>query len=1712
MKRLLSGLVFCLFVFCSAPAWAIGSGTSQGGYLDPAEEDTHTFSGTAGQGVALTAPGDHTTWIAVYDPDMVYTGRSQKRRFQTLTKSGTYTVKVYFTSASVEGNYTLYYVGGGDSVSNGALSSGNSKTETLAENGLISYTFSGTSGQGYQLHTKGTNYYADARIYKPDGSFWVDGYRLINTLPDTGTYTVVVYGNYTTDSGDFDLDLVLGGEGVSSGNIGSGWSRYGLLPENGLKSYKFYGVAGQGIRLYADPSFSTAYTRVYKPDGSYWAYGSGRFVNTLPSTGTYTVVVQGSSYSYNGLYRIDLILGGGSTSEGSLISAQSRSGYLKENGLESYRFPATASENLAIASTGGFTRYIYIYKPDGSYWTSVTNSHSSLTTPSTGNYTLVLTGSSTSSTGSYSVTATTPAPTISATDEEDVERMTTPPPVEDVAMACPYTGNPIEFDVGFKKQIEVDYDAGGLTFARIYRSDSTWTDNTIGALWRHNYARSLTVGGGTAEIIDGTGAVTNYTLSGSDWIPDEDDTTATLVTSGSDYLYTLPDDTVEKYNSSGLLTRIAYRGGGALNLTYNGSSQLTGVTNENGRSLTLTYSSGRVATVVTPDGTFTYAYDGNGNLDTVTRPDTKVREYHYENVTYVNALTGITDEEGVRFATFTYDANGKGTETEHYGSTDEYAVNYNSGQTSTVTNPLGKNATYYYENIQNVRRIVQVDAAASTNTVASNLYYNYDELGRTIGATDGEGNTTRYEYDDRGNITTIAKGANSDEEQVTTITYNNTFNLPELVTEEGKTTDYDYDTYGRMTSMTVTDTATSETRITTYTYHSNTTDGSGNTVLGRLATINGPRTDVTDTTSFTYDANLNLTKITNALSQEFEITARDSAGRPTTVEDENNVETDYDYDSNGWLESATRAPGTALEAVTSFTYDANGNLTGVQLPNGVDVTYTYDDAQRLTDITDDLGNKTSYTLDDAGNITQTDIYNATPTLKYTHDQVFDELSRIIESVGASLQTAEFAYDKNSNLVTYTDPKTNDTDYAYDALQRLVETTDALSGVTALTYDDLNNLTDVEDPRTNTTTYTYNAFGDVVGESSPDRGSISYTVDKAGNITQMTDARSVVTNYTWDAINRLTDVAYPSNSALDVDLTYDLTTGCGTGVGRLCKIEDDTGTKEYQYDSLGRITDVEETRGALTFTLEYSYDLAGNISGITLPSGRTISYTRNGNGQVSGVSTVVNSTSTTLASSITYLPFGPMDALTYGNSLTFSATYDQDYYPTNRTVSGSIYNHTYDTDANGNIIQTGSTTYDYDALERLDEENSGSAVTYTYDATSNRLTKVDGGTTTTTVPAGSNKISAVGSDSYTYDSSGNITDDDTYAYTWDAANRLEEIELSGTSTNVGSYGYNHASQRTTKVVSSVTTHYVYGIDGLLYGEYDSSGNFIREYVYLNGAPLAQIDAGSPEVLTYIHVDHLGTPRFGTNSGGTQVWAWAGDAFGVGSPSGSATINLRMSGQYYDAESGIFYNWNRYYNPAIGRYISSDPIGLEGGINTFLYANASPVMYTDPTGEVVPVVAAAAWLARIGYTGFQAYRASRIVVGAETAAELATAARAANAVSKATQAGRATGIIGRAATGVSTIPAARAPQCPRGVTATAHGAERLARSGFTDDLVNLTKTEGRIFRQSDGATVFLRESSPGRFDFIVTGEKGVVTAHRNWSRRAIERIAKNYGWRQ
>ena len=187
-----------------------------------------------------------------------------------------------------------------------------------------------------------------------------------------------------------------------------------------------------------------------------------------------------------------------------------------------------------------------------------------------------------------------------------------------------------------------------------------------------------------------------------------------------------------------------------------------------------------------------------------------------------------------------------------------------------------------------------------------------------------------------------------------------------------------------------------------------------------------------------------------------------------------------------------------------------------------------------------------------------------------------------------------------------------------------------------------------------------------------------------------------------------------------------------------------------------------------------------------------------------------------------------------------------------------------------------------------------------------------------------------------------------------AGQLYQVKVRGKL--IASYYYNYRGLRTRKVTTAAapqgagTTFYHYDEAGHLIGESDGSGNPLHTYIWHGDTPLAQIDYVPTKRILYFDVDHLNTPRVARDQSGNVVWTWNSDGFGTTQPAASAgiTVNLRFPGQYYDQESGLYYNRNRYYDPAVGRYIQSDPIGLAGGINTYTYVHGNPLVFVDPSG--------------------------------------------------------------------------------------------------------------------------------------------------------------------
>ncbi|HFK8571226.1 TPA: RHS repeat domain-containing protein, partial [Pseudomonas aeruginosa] len=451
---------------------------------------------------------------------------------------------------------------------------------------------------------------------------------------------------------------------------------------------------------------------------------------------------------------------------------------------------------------------------------------------------------------------------------------------------------------------------------------------------------------------------------------------------------------------------------------------------------------------------------------------------------------------------------------------------------------------------------------------------------------------------------------------------------------------------------------------------------------------------------------------------------------------------------------------------------------------------------------------------------------------------------------------------------------------------------------------------------------------------------------------------------------------PSDPSLDVQYRYDLTADGNQGIGRLGAIEGARDSLVYRYDERGNL--VEQVRSirldqqTLLDRVTYRYDAANQLLEIGYPSGLAIGYPRNAGGQVASVTLAVGDKApSTLVGQIAYLPFGPLQRLTWGNGITLSREYDQDYQLLRQKVGPwqSDYQH----DANGNIQQHrhslwGTLDYQYDPLDRLTEERGvQGGRSYAYDAVGNRTQRSDnpasGGTASSQdyqYAPDSNRLTAIGAQAVTSDAAGNLTQDRAARkLAYDAQGRLQSVSLDGQ--QVAEYRYNALGQRIVKLTPESVTTYLYGPDGQLLGEaeHDGSGRKLRAqyYLWLDSLPLATIDAdydaqgkvGNPTLL-YLHGDHLDTPRLATDASGQIAWQWQSDAFGRGEAlsQGSTQVNLRFPGQYYDAESGLHYNYFRDYDPETGRYVESDPIGLDGGLNTYAYVGSNPVGLVDPNG--------------------------------------------------------------------------------------------------------------------------------------------------------------------
>lgn len=570
---------------------------------------------------------------------------------------------------------------------------------------------------------------------------------------------------------------------------------------------------------------------------------------------------------------------------------------------------------------------------------------------------------------------------------------------------CLKISNPINPAVGNKFQIETDSAESGelpLSLTRTYNS-STSATTTLGAGWQHSYERFISVlADGSVEAMRPDGKA--YIFSATNGIYSAADTNDTLQALTNGWNYVTGSGESETYNLNGQLLSLTDRSGLAQTLAYDANGHLVSITDSFGRQLNFTYdSNNRISTLTDPaGGVYRYGYDANNNLASVTYPDGASKTYHYENTGSPHALTGITDENGNRFATYSYDAQGHATYTEHADGAGRASLVYNADGSTTVTDAVNTTRTYHFQTIHGVVKSTGQSQPGGSGCGASASALTYDANGNVASRTDFNGNLTTYTYDLSCNLETsrteglTATGATTPETRTISTVWHPNFRLPVQITNANQQTTYTYNSQGDITQKTLTDLAANASRSWNATYTYSAVPG---VLLQKVE--DGPRTDVSDLTTYDYypaDATCagghlgcrgQLMQVTDAIGHLTRMTRYSAHGQLEQLIDPNGLVTTLAYDMRQRLVSID-----AGGEVTAYRYDPAGQVTRVTGPDGAYLAYSYDAAHRLIKIQDNQGNTLSYTLDALGNRTKEDVLDPGGQLARSQSRVYDALSRL----------------------------------------------------------------------------------------------------------------------------------------------------------------------------------------------------------------------------------------------------------------------------------------------------------------------------------------------------------------------------------------------------------------------------------------------------------------------------------------------------------------------------------------------------------------------------------------------------------------------------------------------------------------------------------------------------------------------------------------------
>ncbi|MGH9832577.1 MAG: RHS repeat-associated core domain-containing protein, partial [Blastocatellia bacterium] len=646
-------------------------------------------------------------------------------------------------------------------------------------------------------------------------------------------------------------------------------------------------------------------------------------------------------------------------------------------------------------------------------------------------------------------------------------------------------------------------------------------------------------------------------------------------------------------------------------------------------------------------------------------------------------------------------------------------------------------------------------------------------------------------------------------------------------------------------------------------------------------------------TRMSYDSSGNRASMTDALGR-MTTYVYDSFGQLISMTDPLGHTTRYSYDANGYINKVTDALGNE----TGFEYDAVGRLKKITDGEGRSTNTVYDNDDRITSVTDPAGVVTRFEYDENDN--RTAIINA-QNKRWSF--VYDEKNRLTGSTDPLNQTTQYRYNADDEMVETISPSGRTTRYEYDARGQRTKMIDPLKGEIRFTYDNQKNLTTLTDERGNTTTFTYDELYRQIAQRDPLGLTTTSAYDPVGNLVENVDRLNRRARFDYDARNRPVTITYVD--AL-VSYTFD-------EASRLTRINDtQSGSITWVYDDANRMLSESTLQGLVSYT----YNKANQRISMTAADRPKVSYEYDTTGRqqkiIQGAETFTWS----------YDDLSRMKNLQRPNGVTTTYSYD-----TANKLNRIIH-------ANASGVALEDLQYGYNTDDEIEAINS--LANGTLLPTSKTASAADA----------ANRIARFGQAGYTFDEEGQTrtkTDSQgTTAYDWDARGRLTKVTLPGGQTV--SYTYDTLGRRIIRTNNGLTTTFHYDGQDVVLDR--GSGAIVTDY--LNGPgidnKLRQASAGTGAL--YFLQDHLGTTIALAGAGGGIVERQIYEAFGASA--GSSLTRYAYTGRELDTEAALYYYRARYYNSRIGRFISEDPIGFDGGVNFYAYVRNNPVNWVDPFG--------------------------------------------------------------------------------------------------------------------------------------------------------------------